>query len=63
MPLVVPKFKTVKFGKRSLSYDGAFLWNILENSFKLSDFKCQILKWDEPPCQCQSCVLCTTNRL
>ncbi len=54
MPLVVPKFKSVKFGKRSRSYEGAFLWNILGNSFKLSeslsDFKRQILKWDGPPC-------------
>ncbi len=57
-PLVVPKFKTVKFGKRCLSYEGAVLWNVLGNSFKLSeslsDFKRQILKWDGPPCQCQS---------
>ncbi len=32
----VSKFKTVKFGKRSLSYEGAFSWNILGISFKLS---------------------------
>ncbi len=62
----VLKCKSVKFGKRSLSYEGAFLWNILGNSFKssesLSDFKRQILKWDGPPCQCQSCK-CIINRL
>ncbi len=33
MPFVVPKFKSVKFGKRSLNCKGAFLWNILGNSF------------------------------
>ena len=38
MPLV-PKFKSVKYGKGSLSYEGAFLflWNILGNSYKLSE--------------------------
>ncbi len=59
MPLVVLKFKSVKFGKRSLSYDGAFLWNTIGNSFKLneplSDFKRQTLNCDGPPCQCESC--------
>ncbi len=39
----------------------------LENYFKLSksakEFRCQILKWDEPACQYQNCVLCTLNAL
>ena len=64
---LVPKFKTIKFGKRSLSYERASLWDTLGSRFKLSeslsDVRCQILTWDEPSCQYQSCVLCTVNRL
>ncbi len=37
MALVVPKFKSVKFGKRSLNCKGAFLWNIFRNSFTSSN--------------------------
>lgn len=70
MPLVVPKFNSVKFGKRSLSYmyEGVFLCNNFENTFKLSifsvkEFKSQILEWNGPLCQCQACVLCKLNDL
>ncbi len=67
MPLVVPKFNSVKFGKRTLNYEGLFLWNNLENTFKLSkcvkEFKGQILRWNGPFCQCQTCDLCKLNDL
>ncbi len=43
MPLV-PKFKSAKFGKRSLSYEGASLGNSFKLSEFLGDFKCQMLK-------------------
>ncbi len=53
--------------KGSFSYEGAFLWNNLENAFKLSksakEFRWQILGWEGPACQCQTCVLCTVNAL
>ncbi len=59
MPLVVLKFNSVKFGKGSLNYEGVFLWNNLENTFKLSTsvkgFKGTILKWIGPLCQRQTC--------
>ncbi len=67
IPLVLPKFNSVKFGKRSLNYEGVFLWNNLENTFKLSksvkEFKGQILTWNGPLCQCQTCILCKLNDL
>ncbi len=70
MPLVVPKFSSVKFDKltTSLNYENVFLWNNLENTFKLSksakEFKGQILKFNGPLCQCQTCVLiCKLNDL
>ena len=67
MPRVVPKLRSVRYGKRSFSYEGSLLWSNLENAFKLSksakEFRCQILRWDGPACQCQTCVLCTVNAL
>ena len=35
MPLVLPKLRLVRYGKRSFSYECALLRNNLENSFKL----------------------------
>ncbi len=65
MTLVVSKFNSVKFGKRSFSYEGVFLWNNLENTFKLSKYvklvKGQILRWNGPLCHCQTCILCQLN--
>ncbi len=29
-----PKFKTVKYGRESITYEGARLWNLLPNNFK-----------------------------
>ncbi len=67
MMLVLPKLRFERYGKRSFSYEGVLLRNNFENSFKLSksakEFRCQILKWDGPACQCQTCVLFTLNTL
>ena len=30
MPLMLPKFRSVRYGKRSFSYEGVLLWNNLE---------------------------------
>ncbi len=47
-PLVLPTFRSVRYGKRSFSYKGTLLWNNLENAFTLSksakEFMCQILR-------------------
>ncbi len=48
MPLELPTFGSVRYGKRSYSYEGALLWNNLENTFKVSksakELRCQILR-------------------
>ncbi len=36
VPVAVPKFRTTEFGKRSLRYEGACLWNCLDNRAKVS---------------------------
>ena len=36
MKLIVPKPKTVKYGKRSLQYEGSRLWNLLTNDTQLA---------------------------
>ncbi len=54
MALVVPKFKSVKFGKRSLNRKVAFLWNILGNSFTSSISHVQT-DLSIGPCGCVIC--------
>ena len=34
---IIPRFRTVAYGKHSLSYLGPVLWSKLENSIRLSD--------------------------
>ena len=47
--LVLPKFNSIKYGKRSLTFYGAKLWNNLPQSIKDSPslfvFKKNITKW------------------
>ncbi len=62
VPVAVPKFRTIKFGKRSLMYVGACLWNCLDNRAKVSttlkEFKRHILLWKGQSSNCNSCILC-----
>ena len=62
VPVTVPKFRTIKFGKKSLRYEGACLWNCLDNRAKesttLKEFKRHILLWEGQSCNCNSCILC-----
>ncbi len=51
---MVPKFNSVKFGKRILTYEGVFSWYNLENIFfKFSksekEFKGHVLRWNSRP--------------
>jgi len=50
LKLILPKFNSVKYGKRSILYELAYLWNKLPNHFKecldVEDFKCMIQKWE-----------------
>ena len=62
MKLIVPKPKTVKYGKRSLKYEGSRLWNLLTNATKLAVnfkvFKHFIMLWQGPDCKCFNCDMC-----
>ena len=56
----VPQYNTVSYGKNSIRYQGAKLYNDLKlrSQFKcLSDFKQFIRDW-KPECACGSCLLC-----
>ncbi len=48
MPLVLPIFRSVRYGKRNLRYEGALL------------FRGQIVRWDGPACQCHLCLVVVT---
>ena len=61
--LVLPKFKTVHYGKQSFRYQSVSIWNDLpcyiKQSETLSAFKANISKWDGWLCSCGSCFKCT----
>ena len=60
--LHLPKYNTVKYGKHSFQYMGAFIWNALPNDIKLAstilDFKTKIKHWQGPECNCRNCLWC-----
>ncbi len=64
-PLDQPKFNTIKYGKESLRYEGARLWNSLENNIKesqtLNIFKEEIKKWPGISCNCSICSTCVLS--
>ena len=55
----IPTVRSAKYGRNSLRFLGAKLWNELPNSFKtdmsLKEFKTHIEKWEGPNCKCASC--------
>ena len=59
--LVVPKFKTVTYGKQNFSYYGSHLWNGLPAEYKrcfdLKSFKNMLSSWEGPRCFCNVCSL------
>ena len=61
-PLELPKFKSVKYGKNSIKYEGAKLWNSLSNNVKHSEsltvFKSNIKSWSGNECSCSVCTQC-----
>ncbi len=58
----LPKFKTMTYGKQSLKYTAALLWNDLANDAKESDslhsFKQNVKFWTGPNCKCGFCISC-----
>ena len=57
-----PPYHTITYGKHSLRYEGAKLWNTLPHTMKeattLSQFKRLVYTWLGPSCSCSMCVLC-----
>ena len=60
--LHLPKFKTILYGKKTMTYLAAMLWNSLDNDIQnaitLTNFKTQINKWSGPKCKCGFCIQC-----
>ena len=52
--LLVPRFSTIGYGKKSLSYLSPVLWNTLDNDIKQSNvltaFKKRLKLWKGPTC-------------
>ena len=63
--LLIPRFNTIRYGKKSLSYLSPVLWNTLENDIKQwNAFKKRIKLWKGPTCNCGLCAQCRiSNRL
>ncbi len=59
--LIQPKFQKVTYGKNSLRYYGAHIWNLLPPEVKktttLDHFKALLEEWDGPKCQCAMCKM------
>ena len=56
LPLHVPRFKTTRYGKNSLTYLGCKLWNELDHTLKnignIKQVRSEINKWNGPICRC-----------
>ena len=63
--LMLPSFKTIKYGKYSFKYMGAFIWNSLpeetKRSVSLDEFKEKIKDWAGTNCKCSSCFFCSSK--
>jgi hypothetical protein len=59
--LYVPRFNKIQYGKKSFSYYGAHLWNLLPNETKmccdLNTFKTMLRSWEGPACSCSICTM------
>jgi len=63
MNIVIPKFNTVKYGKKSISYTGVKLWTILNTETKqtvnIKAFRRFIMLWNGSICSCFNCTHCS----
>ena len=57
-----PCFKTITHGRNAMLYQGAQMWNVLPNDFKMKDsygsFKAALSKWKGNVCVCNVCPQC-----
>jgi len=60
-----PIFRTIRYGKHSLRYEGVQIWNQLDDDIKrainLKVFRRHIKKWKGPVCFCFNCTYCSLN--
>ena len=60
--LLVPRFNTMRYGKKSVSYLSPVLWNTLDNGIKrcnvLTASKKRMKLWKGPTCNCGFCAQC-----
>ena len=63
--VAIPKFSSVKYGKRTFKYEGARLWNSLKdkNMSSTRDFKIYLADCFIPNCTCSNCTLCSVNNV
>jgi hypothetical protein len=61
----LPKFNTIKYGKHSFKYMGAYIWNSLpieiQNSNCTDDFKHKLISWPGVKCNCKYCYFCLAS--
>ena len=63
--IIQPKVRTTRYGLNSLRYDGARIWNGVNNEIKIddyNDFK-HLLKNEIYECNCNICLFCMIKRL
>jgi hypothetical protein len=64
--ITLPTYNTVKYGKNSFKYMGAFIWNSLPREIQLSetieDFKRKMGKWTGLKCNCKYCFFCLAKQ-
>ena len=68
MKLLKPVYNTVKYGMKSIAYQGPLVWNSLPVNIKDTDdyhvFHAALVKSNVVnSCQCGSCILCKRNYL
>ena len=68
MKLMKPVYNTVKYGMKSIAYQGPLVWNSLPVNIKDTDdyhvFHAALVKSNVVnSCQCGSCILCKRNYL
>ncbi len=64
--LVMPKYKTITYGKNSFKYNASFYWTCMPNDEKnaqsIQYFKYIVKDWS-PACACGFCLLCKINNM
>ncbi len=60
--LLMYKYDTVTYGKKSVSYEASILWNSIDANVKnvegVEEFKRLIRHWNGPTCKCGECLIC-----